>query len=120
MSDDLLRRAAIHKQRLQKKVVKLIKQRDHWKEQYDHLRHMLKVYPYMQNDFDRYERDIQKRKEHDMLAKRVKEQELLIRVLLNDETVRVYEIQEAYRAIIAEKNQQMNEEMKKARDEGTI
>lgn len=110
---ELIDRNTIQKNRLRKKIDKLLKQRDHWKDQYDKIHHMIKLFPVIQHDYNRYERDVQKRQEHEALSKRVKEQEMLIRVLLKDDTLRVYEIQEAYRNIIAERNRELNELMKK-------
>ena len=67
--------------RLEKKVRKLIKQRDHWKEQNDKKDDILKYYPYAQKEREDWKQREANRKELECLRKRVHEQELAIEFL---------------------------------------
>jgi len=53
---------AVREQRLRKKVRKLITQRDHWKTEYDKLREMLRIYPYLYNRHEQYEKEKENRR----------------------------------------------------------
>ena len=64
--------------RLQKKMVKLRQQRDHWKERTDFFNEVLKLYPYAERSWKDHQQRIKDQNELQDLRKRVKEQELLI------------------------------------------
>jgi len=70
--------------RLQKKMVKLRQQRDHWKERTDFLNEVLRLYPYAERSWKDYQQRIKDQKELQDLRKRVNEQELLIDRLVKE------------------------------------
>ena len=68
--------------RLQRRNVKLIKQRDHWKEQYEKLKAVLDQFPMYQKryeDLQRWRADIQTTRD---MQQRIKEQTALINSLM--------------------------------------
>lgn len=97
--------------RLQKKIKKLLQQRDHYKEEYDLMVKMIKMYPMLRHDYSKHlERQVEQRRVV-ALDKRVQEQELLIRLLVGD-AVKPYDIQKAYEKIVAEKYAKLDESQK--------
>ena len=64
--------------RLEKKVRKLIKQRDHWKEQSDKKDLILRYYPYAEKRHSDYMKQRAMEEELNSLRKRVREQEIAI------------------------------------------
>lgn len=70
--------------RLQKRMVKLRQQRDHWKERTEFFNEMLRYYPYAKKSHEDWQRQMANMAELEALRKRVKEQELLIERLVNE------------------------------------
>ena len=64
--------------RLEKKVRKLIEQRDHWKAQSDNKDLILRYYPYAEKRYNDYIRQRSMEEELNSLRKRVREQEIAI------------------------------------------
>ena len=93
--------------RLLKKIEKLKKQRDHWKEQHDYYAKVISLQPYLERrweDFEARRKEVARVKD---LEKRVKEQEMLIRILSGD-NVPDWEIKKAYDTIITKEVQKRN------------
>lgn len=94
--------------RLKKKIEKLKKQRDYWKKLHDHYANVISLQPFLETRYKRYEERIAEQNEKKHLTKRVKEQEILIRILTGD-TLKNYEIDVLYSDLIKEEYKNMNE-----------
>jgi regulator of replication initiation timing len=73
----ILETSDVRIQRLQKKIRKLILQRDHWKSKYDKLASILEIYPYL---FDRYE----KYEEQKAKRRRLADYDAMVPLLVNE------------------------------------
>lgn len=67
--------------RLERKIEKLKKQRDHYKELYEHYATVISLQPYLERRWEDYEKRKIRDQYHKDLEKRVKEQEQLIKLL---------------------------------------
>ena len=96
----LIRALTVQVGRLKKRITKLQKQRDHYKEQNVQLERMITLYPHIRREFKRMDEAKQERINLKNLQQRAKEQELLIKILLKDTDLRDYEIKQAYDSLI--------------------
>lgn len=96
--------------RLKKKILKLQKQRDHFKEQNELMYNMIQMYPHIKRTYADYERIRQKEMEFKVLKSRVAEQELLIRLLTNAQDVWPSDIRKAYDEIIKREYSELNKD----------
>ena len=96
----LIRTLTVQVGRLKKRITKLQKQRDHYKEQNVQLERMITLYPHIRREFKRMDEAKQERINLKNLQQRAKEQELLIKILLKDTDLRDYEIKQAYDSLI--------------------
>ena len=71
--------------RLEKKIRKLTKQRDHYKEQHSHYANVISMQPYLEYRWDSYEARRKEQERVKGLEARIKEQAQLIRLLTKDE-----------------------------------
>lgn len=67
--------------RLRKKITKLLQQRDNFAKQLTHYQHVLSMQPHLTTRYEAYEKLKAERERVKALEKRVKEQELLIKLL---------------------------------------
>lgn len=67
--------------RLERKLEKVKKQRDHFKELYQHYAKVIELQPYIERRWEDYEKRKQRELYHKGLEQRVKEQALLIEAL---------------------------------------
>ena len=82
---DTTQAMGIRIQRLEKKIRKLKKQNEHYKEQYKILDDMIGLYPHYKRGYEKYLEERAKSEELKMLRQRVKEQSLLINRLTNEQ-----------------------------------
>jgi hypothetical protein len=71
--------AAVREQRLRKKILKLITQRDHWKTEYENLRYILRLFPYVHA-----ERDYKRNQETSEKLKRLLQYDTMIPLLVSE------------------------------------
>ena len=71
--------------RLEKKIRKLTKQRDFYKERHEHYAHVISMQPYLESRWKNYEERKKEQERVKCLEARCKEQEQLIRLLTKDE-----------------------------------
>lgn len=74
----------IREGRLLKKIEKLKKQRDHYKQQHEYYAKVISMQPYLERRFETYSEMKEERERVKALEKRVKEQEQLI-IMMNKE-----------------------------------
>lgn len=98
--------------RLNKKIGRLKKQRDHWKKMHDYYAKVISLQPHLETRYKSYQERMNGIEEQKQLARRVKEQEALIRILLNDKPLQHYEIDHLYSTLIKEEYRKMNESKK--------
>ncbi len=93
--------------RLKRKILKLQNQRDHYKEQNTLLDKMIRMYPLIKSDYKKYEENRERIVRLKDLENRVKEQEFLIRLLL-DNDMKSWELQHAYDEVIKREMRKLN------------
>jgi hypothetical protein len=71
--------------RLQRKVARALKQRDHWKAQHDQLRDVLDKFPWIEKRHTDYTKGIVERERVRGLEQRIKEQAALIERLTQEQ-----------------------------------
>jgi len=76
--------AAVKIGRLQKRIERLTKQRDFYKERYEHYAKVIELQPYIGKRYEDYQTRVQKEEINKRNAKAVKEQEKLIELLLKE------------------------------------
>jgi len=92
--------------RLKKKILKLQKQRDHFKERNALLNSMLTLYPYIKSSYESYKKAEAAQNRLKELESRVREQDLLIRVL-SEQKYGKYELDNAYASILKKEYAEM-------------
>ena len=100
--------------RLKKKILKLQKQRDHFKEQTDMSNKVISLYPYIKSSYESYKKAEAAQIRLKELEARVKEQDLLIRIL-SEQKYGKHEVEKAYADIIKKAYAEMNRELKNER-----
>lgn len=98
--------------RLKKKILKLQKQRDHFKEQNALINKMISLYPYIKSTYESYKKTEVALNRLKELETRVKEQDLLIRIL-SEQKYGKHEVEKAYADIIKEAYKEMINDMPK-------
>jgi uncharacterized coiled-coil protein SlyX len=98
--------------RLKKKILKLQKQRDHFKERNALLNSMLTLYPYIKSSYESYKKAETAQNRLKELETRVKEQDLLIRIL-SEQKYGKHEVEKAYADIIRKAYKEMINDMPK-------
>ena len=93
--------------RLKKKILKLQKQRDHFKEQNVLTNRMLSLYPYVKNSYESHKKAEAAQNRLKELEARVREQDLLIRIL-SIQKYGKYELNNAYADIIKKEYAEQN------------
>ena len=93
--------------RLKKKILKLQKQRDHFKEQNALKNSMISLYPYIKSSYESYKKAEAAQNRLKELESRVREQDLLIRVL-SEQKYGKYELDNAYANIIKKEYAEQN------------
>lgn len=94
--------------RLRKKIAKLQQQRDYWKKWHDHYTKVISMQPYLETRYKNYTDRLAEQERIKNLEKRVKEQEMLIRLLSGDKFPN-YEIDRLYSALIKDEYRKMND-----------
>jgi hypothetical protein len=97
--------------RLKKKILKLQKQRDHFKERNALLNSMLTLYPYIKSSYESYKKAEANQNRLKELEARVKEQDLLIRII-SEQKYGKHEVEKAYADIIKKAYSEMIREFK--------
>jgi hypothetical protein len=98
--------------RLKKKILKLQKQRDHFKEQNALTNSMISLYPYIKSSYESYKKAEAAQTRLKELESRVREQDLLIRIL-SEQKYGKYELDNAYANIIKKAYKEMINDMPK-------
>jgi hypothetical protein len=98
--------------RLKKKILKLQKQRDHFKEQNALKNSMISLYPYIKSSYESYKKAEANQNRLKELESRVREQDLLIRIL-SEQKYGKHEVKMAYADIIKEAYKEMINDMPK-------
>ena len=98
--------------RLKKKILKLQKQRDHFKERDVLTNRMLSLYPYIKSSYESYKKAEAAQNRLKELETRVREQDLLIRVL-SEQKYGKHEVEKAYADIIRKAYKEMINDMPK-------
>ena len=93
--------------RLKKKILKLQKQRDHFKEQNTLCNSMLSLYPYIKSSYESYKKAEAAQNRLKELETRVREQDLLIRIL-SEQKYGKHELDNAYANIIKKEYAEQN------------
>ena len=93
--------------RLLKKIEKLKNQRDHHQQKHAYYAKVISMQPYLESRYQRYEDRKAEQDRIKQLEKRVKEQEMLIRILAG-EKVPNYEIDNLYSLLIKEEYRKLN------------
>ena len=93
--------------RLKKKILKLQKQRDHFKEQTDMSNKVISLYPYIKTSYESYKKAEATQTRLKELEARVREQDLLIRIL-SIQKYGKYELDNAYANIIKKEYAEQN------------
>lgn len=93
--------------RLKKKILKLQGQRDHFKEQNTLCNRMLSLYPYIKSSYESYKKAEAAQNRLKELEARVREQDLLIRIL-SIQKYGKYELDNAYANIIKKEYAEQN------------
>ena len=96
--------------RLKKKILKLQKQRDHFRERTALLNSMLSLYPYIKSSYESYKKAEAAQNRLKELETRVKEQDLLIRIL-SEQKYAKHEVEKAYADIIKKAYKEMINDM---------
>jgi hypothetical protein len=96
--------------RLKKRILKLQKQRDHFKEQDTLKNSMLSLYPYIKSSYESHKKAEANQIRLKELEARVKEQDLLIRIL-TEQKYGKHEVKMAYADIIKKAYSEMNREL---------
>lgn len=97
--------------RLLKKIEKLKKQRDHHKQKHEHYANVISMQPYLESRYKNYTDRLAEQERIKNLEKRIKEQEMLIRLLSGDNFPN-YEIDRLYSLLIKEEYRKMNDAKK--------
>ena len=95
--------------RKDKKIARLLKQRDYWKKQYEYYKKVISLQPYLETRWENYEKRKAEQEKNKQLENRVKEQEVLIRMLLGNDPLKNYEIDVLYSKLIKEEYKKINE-----------
>ena len=98
--------------RLKKKILKLQKQRDHFKERDTLTNRMLSLYPYIKSSYESYKKAEAAQNRLKELETRVREQDLLIRIL-SEQKYGKHELNNAYADIIRKAYKEMINDMPK-------
>ena len=98
--------------RLKKKILKLQKQRDHFKERDTLANRMLSLYPYIKSSYESYKKAEAAQNRLKELEARVREQDLLIRIL-SEQKYGKHEVEKAYADIIRKAYKEMINDMPK-------
>ena len=98
--------------RLKKKILKLQKQRDHFKERDTLTNRMLSLYPYIKSTYESYKKAEAAQNRLKELETRVREQDLLIRIL-SEQKYGKHEVEKAYADIIRKAYKEMINDMPK-------
>lgn len=93
--------------RLKKRILKLQGQRDHFKEQNTLKNRMLSLYPYIKSSYESYKKAEATQNRLKELETRVREQDLLIRIL-SEQKYGKYELDNAYADIIRKEYAEQN------------
>jgi len=93
--------------RLKKKILKLQGQRDHFKEQNTLKNSMISLYPYIKSSYESYKKAEANQNRLKELEARVREQDLLIRIL-SIQKYGKYELDNAYANIIKKEYAEQN------------
>ena len=93
--------------RLKKKILKLQKQRDHFREQTDMSNKVISLYPYIKSSYESYKKAEAAQNRLKELENRVREQDLLIRIL-SIQKYGKYELDNAYADIIKKEYAEQN------------
>ena len=93
--------------RLRKKIERLIKQREYHKTRHEHYAKVISDQPYLEARYTRYLKDKEEHAHIKATEQRVKEQEMLIRLLL-DVHVEKHEIDAMYAELIKKEHQRLN------------
>ena len=101
----------IREGRLLKKIEKLKKQRNHYKAQHDYYAKVISLQPYLEKRYQDYSARVAEQDRVKGLENRIKEQELLIRLLSGDKFPH-YEIDHLYSKLIKEEYKRMNDAKK--------
>ena len=96
--------------RLKKKILKLQKQRDHFKERTALLNSMLTLYPYIKSSYESHKKAEAAQNRLKELETRVKEHDLLIRIL-SEQKYAKHEVEKAYADIIKKAYKEMINDM---------
>jgi uncharacterized coiled-coil protein SlyX len=96
--------------RLKKKILKLQKQRDHFKERDTLTNRMLSLYPYIKSTYESYKKAEAAQNRLKELETRVREQDLLIRIL-SEQKYGKHEVEKAYADIIRKAYKEMINDM---------
>jgi uncharacterized protein YifE (UPF0438 family) len=94
--------------RLNKKIDRLKKQRDFHQQRHQHYAKVISLQPYIEKRWQGYEERIKELERVKQLDKRVKEQEMLIRILAGDKIAN-YEIDRLYSDMIKQEQKVRNE-----------
>jgi hypothetical protein len=97
--------------RLKKKILKLQKQRDYFREQNTLCNSMLSLHPYIKRDYETHKKAEAAQNRLKELESRVREQDLLIRVL-SEQKYGKHEVEKAYADIIKKAYTEMISEFK--------
>ena len=93
--------------RLKKKILKLQGQRDHFKEQTDMSNKVISLYPYIKSSYESYKKAEAAQNRLKELENRVREQDLLIRIL-SEQKYAKHEVEKAYADIIKKEYAEQN------------
>lgn len=99
--------------RLNKKISRLKVQRDYWKKQHDHYAKVISLQPYLETRYKSYEERVRAQDHVKILEKRVKEQEILIRILVDESPLKHYEIDALYSELVKREYKKLNESLRK-------
>ena len=94
--------------RLNKKIDRLKRQRDFHQQRHQHYAKVISLQPYIEKRWQGYEERIKELERVKQLDKRVKEQEMLIRILAGDKIAN-YEIDRLYSDMIKQEQKVRNE-----------
>ena len=93
--------------RLRKKIKRLIKQREHHKQQHEHYATVISIQPHLESRYNRYTEYKEEQARAKEMEQRLKEQEMLIR-LLTGEKVEKWKIDAMYSELIKKEHQRLN------------